>query len=442
VAVTRTLSRKYCQENEGYSLVSPKRDTLLKFRFNKSAKIVCLGGFMVRLKAFLSVILTLALVSCGGNGTGTETPGGDTPGGGAGQCTYSWAEDITVPSRLVNSPAACDYLLEGNVDIKSLLEIEPGTVIKAAKDATIYVEGGDLIAVGTANARITLEGFSPLQGYWRGISISTEAGDIKLEYIDLKDAGQTCSTQGCRPAAIKGFGGGQVTLKNSSISNSYVNGAILEEWLVEFSNNRFYGNREHGLIIDADRVRLLDEASDYAGKDKANGNPGVELQGGTEMTTADTWKKLNAPYVIESYVEILDELTLEPGVEIVGDGGWIAFTDGGTLKAIGTAAQPIIMRGIRSGQGVWGGLQFSVYNNSVGNRLEYVKLSDGGSGDSIVADGLITNYEAEIYIANSSFTNSSSWGISCNSSGEALVEVGPGNTFSDNAAGDIESFCN
>jgi hypothetical protein len=399
-------------------------------------------------RMWLALTCVFLLVSCGGSDTPTsETPGGNTPGdntpGGTGQCTYLWAEDITVPSRLENTPAPCDYLLQGNVYIRSLLEVEPGTTIKAAKDAVIWVEGGDLIAVGTANARITFEGFSPLQGYWHGIDISTEAGEIRLEYVDLKDAGQTCSTSGCRPAALSGFGGGQLTLKNSSISNSYVHGAILEEWLVEFSNNRFYGNREYGLIIAAERVRLLDAASDYAGGDQPNGNPGIELQGASEMTTTATWKKLNAPYIIESYVNILDALTLSPGVEIIGDGGWIAFDEGGTLRAVGTASEPIIMRGITARPGAWDGLQFSVYNNSIGNRLEYVNLSDAGGGaTSLVTNGLITNYEAEIYIANSSFSNSSSWGISCTDETAALVEVGPGNTFSDNASGDIETSCN
>jgi hypothetical protein len=392
----------------------------------------------------LWILLMTVLVACGGGTTpGGQTPGGETPGETPGQCTYLLAEDITVPSLLENTSSSCDYLLEGLVYINSSLTIEPGTTVKAAKDAVLWVEGGDLIAVGTANARITLEGFSPLQGYWHGIEISTEAGEIRLEYVDLKDAGQTCSTTGCRPAAISGFGGGQVTLKNSSISNSYVHGAILEEWLVEFSNNRFYGNREYGLIISADRVELLDAASDYLGASKPNGNIGIELQGASSMGSPGTWKKLNAPYVIESYVEILTDLTLEPGVEIVGDGGWIAFDDGGTLEAVGTATQPIIMRGIRAVPGAWDGLQFSVFNNSVGNRLEYVRLSDGGGDpDGLVTNGLITNYEAEIYIANSSFSNSSSWGISCTDETVAFIDEGPGNTFANNAFGDIESTCN
>ena len=396
-------------------------------------------------RVLLTVFIALLMVSCGGT---SGNPDGENPDGETGKCTSGWTQDITVPSRLVNSSADCDYLLEGSVYIKSLLEIEPGTVVKAAKDAVIWVEGGDLIAVGMANARITLEGFSPLQGYWHGLEISTEAGEIRLEYVDIKDAGQTCSTGGCRPAAISGFGGGQLTLKNSSISNSYVYGAILEEWLVEFSNNRFYGNRWNGLVIDADRVGLLDKASDYAGQDTAaqdrpNGDSGINLQGGTEVTTATTWKKLNAPYTIDSYVDILDELTLEPGVEVIGDEGWISFSEGGTLKAIGTAAAPIIFRGITPTPGAWDGLRFSVYNDSIGNRLEYVRLSDAGGGDtSLVTNGLITNYEAEIYVANSIFSNSSSWGISCTDEEVAYVELGPGNSFSDNTFGDVEETCN
>ncbi len=406
------------------------------------------------LKTLIALAVAVSLSACGsGNPTTTPPIGGENPGGGGGgggttppatgQCASLLNADITVPSRLVNGPAACDYLLKGFVYIKSLLVIDPGVVVKADKDAVIWIEGGDLIAVGTAASRITLQGFSPLQGYWDGINISTRAGEVRLEYVDIKDAGQTCATSGCRPAALSGYGGGQVTLKNSTISNSYVYGAILENWLVEFSNNRFYNNRWHGLVIDADRVGLLDAPSDYVGGVQPNGFAGVALQGGSEVTKAVTWKKLNAPYSLGSFVEVKNVLTLEPGVKLIGDGGWLDIEPGGTLRAIGTAAEPIEFTGITQTPGAWDGIQFSVYNTGRANRLEYVKLSYGGGEKSeLVTNGLITNYSAGIYIANSSIQFSSRWGISCTDKDEALVQLGPGNTFGSNAYGDVDPDCN
>lgn len=402
-------------------------------------------------KTLIALAIAVSLSACGaGNPTSTPPIGGENPGDGGGanpptigQCANLLGSDITVPSRLVNGPAACDYLLTGFVYIKSLLVIDAGVVVKADKDAVIWVEGGDLIAAGTAAARITLEGFSPLQGYWDGINISTRAGEVRLEYVDIKDAGQTCSTSGCRPAALSGYGGGQVTLKNSSISNSYVHGAILENWLVGFSNNRFFGNRWHGLVIDADRVGLLDTPSDYVGGVQPNGFTGIALQGASEVTKAVTWKKLNAPYSLGSFVEVKNVLTLEPGVKLIGDSGWLDIDVGGTLKAIGTAAEPIEFTGITQTPGAWDGIQFSVYNTGRDNRLEYVKLSYGGGESSeLVTNGLITNYSAGIYIANSNISHSSRWGISCTDKDEALVQLGPGNTFGNNAAGDVDPDCN
>lgn len=405
------------------------------------------------IKSLIALAFVTLLSACGSANPTTNPlpnpPGGGNPGGGGttppatGQCANTLSRDITVPSRLANGPAACDYLLTGFVYIKSLLVIEPGVVVKADKDAVIWIEGGDLIAAGTANARITLEGFSPLQGYWDGINISTRAGEVRLEYVDIKDAGQTCATSGCRPAALSGFGGGQVTLRNSSISNSFVNGAILEGWLVGFSDNRFYNNRWHGLVIDADRVGLLDKPSDYVGGVQPNGLAGIRLFGASQVTRPVTWKKLGAPYFLSSYVEVSSVLTLEPGVKLIGDGGWLDIDVGGTLLAIGTAAEPIEFTGITQTPGAWDGIQFSVYNTGRDNRLEYVKLSYGGGARSeLVTNGLITNYSAGIYIANSSIQHSSRWGISCSDPDAALVKLGPNNSFGDNAFGDVDPDCN
>lgn len=83
----------------------------------------------------VALVCAALLSACGGSNPNPD-PGGGNPGGGAtppatGQCANTFSSDITVPSRLVNGPAACDYLLTGFVYIKSLLVIDPGVVLKA-----------------------------------------------------------------------------------------------------------------------------------------------------------------------------------------------------------------------------------------------------------------------------------------------------------------------
>jgi hypothetical protein len=399
----------------------------------------------VRSNSRFGLLLSASLCAVACNQTPTQPPdfGPDPPGGGA--CASVVTQDITVPTLAKNSSSACDYLFQGSIYIKSTLTIEPGVVIKFAKDSTLWVDGGELIAVGQPNAHIVMQGFSPIQGYWNGITFGTQAGNTKLEYLDLMDAGQTCTISGCPQGAIRGYGGGQLSLKNSSVSNSYVNGAVLGDWLVAFANNRFYNNRWHGLVIDADKVPLLDTASDYAGANKTNGDPYIALSVGSSVAHAATWKKLNAPYKISGYISLERNLTLEPGISVLfgsrgeGSGATLSIDVGGSLIAVGTSADPISF-GRVPGTPYWGGIIFSPYNTSTDNRFEYANMSYGGDND-LVAKAFINLYSAKVSIANSRFENSLGRAISCVKQDAPLLTLGAGNTFSGNAAGDVDPDC-
>lgn len=167
-------------------------------------------------KHFLLVMIAW-LAACaqpqGGN------PGGGNPGGG--QCAAIVRADVTVPTRAVNGPSACDYLVDGMVNIRSTLTIEPGAVIRFTKDSSLRIEGGELIAIGTPNARITLEGQSPIQGFWDGITLSSQAGRVDLQYVDLKDAGQTCTIPYCPQGELRGYGGGSRELITNGLIINY-----------------------------------------------------------------------------------------------------------------------------------------------------------------------------------------------------------------------------
>jgi hypothetical protein len=353
-------------------------------------------------------------------------------------------EDIRLSTVLKNTPAACDYLISpdpSDIGVRSLevtngtLTIEPGTVIRFNDGAVLRLSNGaSLQAVGTSQQRIRFEGAAPIKGYAYGLDIGSESLETTIAYADFAYLGAV-PTRREDGGAITGLGGGGLRLSNSTVSNSNYYGVDLADLpLLEFSQNIFKDNARAGVRVTASQVALLDEASDY--------DSVVQVQGlfaGDKLRTNATWKALNAPYLIEDalYVEGV-ELTLGPGVALLFDqGNSLAVRDGGTLTAIGSEEKPIIFAGLAETPGYWDGISFS--SASPDSRLEYSIVAYAGGG-SIYEGSVTLAYQERAYIANSNIIGSGQWGI-CADAG-AFLELGPGNTFSNNALGDVNTDCN
>lgn len=368
----------------------------------KPFRILSLLGILVILNACVSS-------PAPNNNQNPNDPTQPTTPSDDGACTYVLTKDITVPSRLVNTPAVCDYVLEGFVRIKSSLTIEPGVVIRAKQNATVRVDGGQITAVGTADARIVMEGLNHLAGYWRGIRVA-EGRESKFEYFDLKDAGQVCSSLWCPDAALL-LDDITVSFANSTVSNSYVHGLQISSdvLLTKFENNRFYNNTWAGLVVNAKHIPTLDTASDYAGQGANNGRPYVLVSSSDQKQGQEyRWKNLNAPYLLGSVYLDYGTVILEPGVEMVmaSEGGLIL--EYAELKAIGTPDAPIIFRGLKPDAGYWEAIEF---RDSEG-VFEHVQVSDGGL-ESLVSNSMIDVGESTFTISNSRVSNSINYGIYC-----------------------------
>ena len=366
-----------------------------------------------------------------------------------GACAVTLSQDITVPTTLTNTASACDYLLEGFVEVSSTLIIEPGVVIQATQDASLWIDGGQLLAVGTPQARITLEGVNHISGYWDGIRF-TEGRESRIEYVDLKDAGQVCTIQWCPDAALI-LDNVTISLVNTTVSNSYVHGLVMSEdvLVTRFESNRFYGNVWAGIVTNGNQVPVLDTLSDYTGGAEPNGTPYVLISSGDQTEGREfRWKKLNAPYFIGGYFDVEGgTLILEPGVEIVfDDAGWLTVEGNGVLKAVGTAAAPITFRGAVQQPGYWDGITFwdSPWED---NELSYVRIHHSGStSKSLNAYGAVRlRYESRVNINNSVLSNNGQYGVACDEPSEYVgspeLVLGLGNTFGNNAAGDVDPEC-
>lgn len=350
--------------------------------------------------------------------------------------------DITVATVMTNGPAACDYLIDGYVNVTSVLNIEPGTVVRFGQDSELRVgPGGVLNSVGTANARIRLEGLNKTKGYWEGVSFGPGARESRIEYTDIESAGQTGYYKNY--AGVSGIDG-TLTFRNNTVSGSYAHGMIIPEddrlTIKSFANNRFFDNVGFGLKVSATQTGVLDAGSDYLGGAQPNGVPYVKIDW-DDVYGSTTWRKLNAPYYVSIALYYKGGLlTVEPGVEVVMEDSAVLNIHGGAMRAVGTPQQPIVFRGERPVQDAWDGIDF-FYSRSDQNVMKHVRVLHGGGGGANV----FVNHGSSLTVSDSHIAHSGGWGLCLNSldfgDANATLDIGSGMTYENNASGNVNLEC-
>lgn len=408
-------------------------------------------------------LLALLLTACGGgpSGEGTPTPAptpnpnpnptpsptptpNPTPTPAPGTCAnrLSGVIDLTVATVMTNGPAACDYLIDGYLNVTSVLTIEPGTVVRFGQDAEVRIsEGGVLNSVGTPGARIRLEGLNKTRGYWDGLSFGGGARESRIEYTDIESAGQTGYLK--NGAGISGIDG-ILTFRNNTVSGSYAHGMVIpsdDRLLVRsFAGNRFFDNVGFGLKVSATQTGVLDAASDYLGGNQPNGLPYVKIDW-DDVYGDTTWRKIDAPYFVSIALYYKGGLlTVEPGVRVVMDDGATLNIHGGAIRAVGTAQDPIVFTGVTQQKGSWDGIDF-FYSRHDANVLQNVRVLYGGGNGANVYVG----HGSSLRISDSHVAHSSGYGLCLESldfgNAYATLDVGSGMTYESNAAGNVNLEC-
>lgn len=408
------------------------------------------------MKNLMYVLLSvLVLAGCSDTIPPPATPNPPTnptpPDNGA--CAFVITEEITIDTVWVNTPSACDYLLDPRsaaiVVSNGTLTVEPGTVIKFAQDSSLRISSNArLLAVGTPAARITFEGQSPVRGFAEGIYFSSPL-ESRLEYTDFRYLGkEDVGLFADQDAAISGGLDSSLVLKNTTVSGSIFHGAKLEDInLVEFANNRFFDNALYGVVIDAAQAHKLDVGSDYLGQGQPNGRAYVLLEGvgsDEEAVESATWQRLNAPYFIDSAVGIAaGTITVAPGTTFVfGAGASLDIDEFGALSAVGTPDAPIVFTGEQQQPGYWENLDY-FESSSRDNVLNYAEVRYGG-GSNLIEGAVSVGLASYLKMSNTTVADSATWGVCVtyiSEENQGILEEGPGNTFSNNPLGDIVYDC-
>lgn len=131
-------------------------------------------------------------------------------------------------------------------------------------------------------------------------------------------------------------------------------------------------------------------------------------------------------------IDVSAELNVSPGaVIIMCSGASLNITGSGYINAVGTAADPIIIKGETESSGFWAGL--AVYSNNPNNQLDYVTVKDAGSYWAHEFANLYVGSNAKLSLNNSTIANSEDVGMFVH--GDGVIVDFANNSFDNNVTG-------
>ena len=169
----------------------------------------------------------------------------------------------------------------------------------------------------------------------------------------------------------------------------------------------------------------------------------------SDITTAVVWDNVNdnVDYIVNCEVKIQTggSLTIKPGVHVqfVGGDAGINVIDG-SLNAVGTAANPIVLAGQHGTQGEWKGVY--CFSNNSANQLSYVTIRDAGSAkwdtDLETAGLVLANYggTCRVSVDNCSLKNNAGFGLWLRDSDDNLFSF-THNLMDSNTTYPVRVFC-
>jgi hypothetical protein len=362
-------------------------------------------------------------------------------------------DDITadlVLTNIITDPTKPDYIVKSDISVEAKLTINPGVVIEFETNTGLYIDSnpvGTIIAKGTAADQIVFTGKQKINGFWKGIMITSPSPLNEMDFVQVSYGGSAPLTGVGIKSNLVVYGnatpGGSLKITNSSFTHSGGYGLYIEDGnalLTGFANNTVSNNTGNAMYVEADQVHMLDAASKF---NNANaGFNGVEIDGFTRDDAPEvTWPAFTdgSKYLVSNDIEIKSVVKIAPGATFEFAADKALYVDSnpmGTIIAKGTAAQKITFTGKQKTNGFWRGIM--IYSASSLNEMDFVEISYGGS-NSLVGVGIKSNLVVygnatpggSLKITNSSFTHSGGYGLYIED-GSATLTGFANNTVSNN----------
>ena len=308
------------------------------------------------------------------------------------------------------------YLITGDRSVSNdaILTIQPGTIIKFDAGASLsfgYSSGATLIANGTESNPIvfTSSASSPAAGAWENLFFyGNTSTNTSLAYCNIQYAGSNTNN------GALCINGCDIAVNNCSISNSgssgiWTNYTNSKGGFVTFTNNTINTTTKYGITIHSQKLSTLGTGNTFTNI------KGIYVGGDYNSNTAQTWRNLNVPYIVDQRISIDGNLTIEPGTVFKFEvGGYlrIGYYASTTFVADGTSSAPITFtsNATSPAAGSWKYILFNGYTQS--NSIMDNCIIEYAGSDAAMAS--LTIYSASIVFTNNIIRNSGSYGIGLN----------------------------
>lgn len=432
-----------------YPLVSPGKQ-LLSFKFvtpavtgtiDSVAKTISLpvptGTAVTSLVTDISVASGYSISPASGVATNFTNPVSYTVSR-TGQTSVVWTVSAASPvvnvttdiTSSVTWTANKTYILTGDIEVlnSSVLTIEAGTVIKFNAGASLsigYSSNATLIANGTAASPITFTSSAvlPAAGAWEGLFFySNTLSNTSLSYCNIQYAGSNTQYGAINITSC------DIAINNCTISNSNSYGiktyySNSKGGFVTFTNNTISSSANYGIVLNAQKLSFIGTGNTFTNV------IGVLIEGDFNSNTAQTWRKLSVPYIVDQELDIDGNLTIEAGTTFkFTSNGWmsVGYYASTTFIADGTASAPITFTSTATSPvaGAWRSVAFYGLTQT-NSRMSYCIIDYAGSNATFGA--LDMNSTSSITFTNNTIRNSASFGI--NMEWDAGFQVFTNNTI-------------
>lgn len=280
------------------------------------------------------------------------------------------------------------------------LTIEQGATVITNADAGInIVDNATIYAEGTQAKPVLFKGVTTAAGAWNGIAITSTNPMQQLNHVVIE--GAEIGVELVKGAQLGSFA-------NNSISDTSVAAVRIPTDVIDsLGDGLVFENNPGGIALVSERVT------------------------GTQPVTLSPQA---THYSIGRLLVVDGELTLEPGVDLRFAADTLMYvSQNGSLNAVGTEAQPILITGVNPVAGFWNGIQW-VSSTSTNNRLSYVTVEYGGGDPARSGNLIVEGSGVNLTIENSTIANSAGYGLYQISSGAVITQEDV--TYSNNVSGD------
>ncbi len=287
----------------------------------------------------------------------------------------------SISLHLKNDPnKIIDYVIPCVISAPKDIVIDAGTVIEFEQGAGIDIpEGGSIKAIGTSEAPILLTSKTKQKGTWKGIRIQSSNVLNQLEYLTIEYAGEGNYDSNEDKGAIILSHNSKANIINCVVQHNTNAGINIITETNSTLQNCVFKDNEYPVRIDPRSLNILGNQNQFI--DNIHNQIWVDLKMVTILQET-TLSKLEIPYYFKyngGSFDIKSNVKIEPGVVIIMSPGAAINIDGNgaSFYAVGTATEPIIIKGEIEQAGAWKNIYFQFTSNIL-NQIAYAKIMHGG----------------------------------------------------------------